>query len=114
MGRKGEFAAFTQSRSTCQLKAASQQRRHEHRRRQGAGIRAAGPQTRRRPPQGAGVQPSPDFLKLLAERLIWAGISYQHLDGSTPESERGKRVVGFQRGEGDLCVNGSKISRKDS
>ena len=39
--------------------------------------------------------------------------SYQHLDDSTPAAERGKRVVGFQRGEGDLCINSSKISKKD-
>ena len=54
-----------------------------------------------------------DFLKLLAERLIEAGINYQYLLGNTPEAERGKRVVGFQRGEGDLCVNGSKIFKND-
>ena len=29
-----------------------------------------------------------------------------------PAAERGKRVVGFQRGVGDLCVNGNKISNK--
>ena len=54
-----------------------------------------------------------DFLKLLAERLIEAGINYQYLLGNTPEAERGKRVVGFKRGVGDLCVNGSKIFKKD-
>ena len=54
-----------------------------------------------------------DFLKLLAQRLDGYGISYQCLLGSTPETERGKRVVGFQRGEGNLCVNGSKIFKKD-
>ena len=45
-----------------------------------------------------------DFLKLLAERLDGCGISYQYLDGSTPAAERGKRVVAFQRGEGDLFL----------
>ena len=45
-----------------------------------------------------------DFLKLLAERLDSCGISYQYLDGSTPAAERGKRVVAFQRGEGDLFL----------
>ena len=45
-----------------------------------------------------------DFLKLLGERLDGAGISYQYLDGSTPAAERGKRVVAFQRGEGDLFL----------
>ena len=54
-----------------------------------------------------------DLLELLTERLDGYGISYQCLLGSTPETERGKRVVGFQRGEGDLCVNGSKIFKKD-
>ena len=54
-----------------------------------------------------------DFLKLLAERLIGASTSYQYLLGSTPEAESGKRGVGFQRGEGDLCVNGNKICNKD-
>ena len=47
---------------------------------------------------------STDFLKLLAERLIGAGISYQYLDGSTPTAERCKRVVGFQRDVGDLFL----------
>jgi len=45
-----------------------------------------------------------DFLKLLGERLDGCGISYQYLDGSTPAAERGKRVVAFQRGEGDLFL----------
>jgi SNF2 family DNA or RNA helicase len=45
-----------------------------------------------------------DFLKLLAERLDSAGISYQYLDGSTPAAERAKRVAAFQRGEGDLFL----------
>ena len=45
-----------------------------------------------------------DFLKLLAERLDSAGISYQYLDGSTPAAERARRVVAFQRGEGDLFL----------
>jgi superfamily II DNA or RNA helicase len=45
-----------------------------------------------------------DFLKLLASRLDAAGLSYQYLDGSTPAAERGKRVVAFQRGEGDLFL----------
>ena len=54
-----------------------------------------------------------DLLELLAERLDGYGISYQYLHGSTPAAERGKRVVGFQRGEGNLCVNGNKISNKD-
>jgi superfamily II DNA or RNA helicase len=45
-----------------------------------------------------------DFLKLLAERLDVAGLSYQYLDGSTPAAERGKRVAAFQRGEGELFL----------
>ncbi|MBI5257485.1 MAG: DEAD/DEAH box helicase [Burkholderiales bacterium] len=45
-----------------------------------------------------------DFLGLLAERLVAAGISYQYLDGSTPAAERGKRVAAFQAGEGDLFL----------
>ena len=54
-----------------------------------------------------------DFLKLLAERLIRAGISDLYLDGRTPAAKRGKRVVGFQRGEGDLRVNINKICDRD-
>jgi superfamily II DNA or RNA helicase len=45
-----------------------------------------------------------DFLKLLAERLVAAGISYQYLDGSTPAAERTKRVAAFQAGVGDLFL----------
>ena len=45
-----------------------------------------------------------DFLKLLAERLVAAGISYQYLDGSTPTAERTRRVAAFQAGVGDLFL----------
>ncbi len=45
-----------------------------------------------------------DFLKLLAERLVAAGISHQYLDGSTPAAERTRRVAAFQAGVGDLFL----------
>jgi hypothetical protein len=44
------------------------------------------------------------FLALLAERLDSCGISYQHLDGSTPAPERTRRVQAFQRGEGEVFL----------
>jgi superfamily II DNA or RNA helicase len=45
-----------------------------------------------------------DFLSLLREPLDAAGITYQYLDGSTPASERMKRVDAFQAGEGELFL----------
>ena len=45
-----------------------------------------------------------DFLKLLAQRLDAAGLTYQYLDGSTPAAQRTDRVAAFQRGEGDLFL----------
>ena len=45
-----------------------------------------------------------DYLKLLAERLEAMGVSYQYLDGSTPATERTKRVAAFQRGEGEVFL----------
>ena len=45
-----------------------------------------------------------DFLTLLREPLDAAGISYQYLDGSTPPTERTRRVAAFQAGEGDLFL----------
>ena len=44
------------------------------------------------------------FLKLLAERLDSCGIAYQYLDGATPAAERAKRVLAFQRGEGEVFL----------
>ena len=44
------------------------------------------------------------FLKLLAERLDGCGITYQYLDGGTPAAERAKRVLAFQRGEGEVFL----------
>jgi len=41
-----------------------------------------------------------DFLRLIKETLERKNISYQYLDGSTPLSERRKRVDAFQSGEG--------------
>jgi SNF2 family DNA or RNA helicase len=39
-------------------------------------------------------------LALIQEALDARGITYQYLDGQTPERERSKRVDAFQRGEG--------------
>ena len=44
------------------------------------------------------------FLKLLAERLDGCNIKYQYLDGGTPAAERAKRVLAFQRGEGEVFL----------
>jgi SNF2 family DNA or RNA helicase len=45
-----------------------------------------------------------DFLTLLREPLDAAGIGYQYLDGSTPATERTKRVAAFQGGQSDLFL----------
>ncbi len=45
-----------------------------------------------------------DFLTLLRAPLDEAGIAYQYLDGSTPASERTRRVAAFQAGEADLFL----------
>jgi SNF2 family DNA or RNA helicase len=45
-----------------------------------------------------------DFLTLLREPLDAAGIAYQYLDGSTPATERTKRVQAFQDGIGELFL----------
>ena len=43
-------------------------------------------------------------LKLVAEYLDDAGISYQYLDGSTPAKARSERIAAFQSGEGDVFL----------
>ncbi|SMP47838.1 Helicase conserved C-terminal domain-containing protein [Neorhodopirellula lusitana] len=43
-------------------------------------------------------------LTLVREVLDKRGIPYQYLDGSTPSSERQRRVDAFQNGEGDLFL----------
>lgn len=45
-----------------------------------------------------------DHLAILREFVEKEGISYQYLDGSTPEKKRKARVDAFQRGEGDLFL----------
>ena len=45
-----------------------------------------------------------DFLTLLRQALDTAGIGYQYLDGSTPATERTKRVNAFQAGKSDLFL----------
>ncbi len=45
-----------------------------------------------------------DHLALLRERMDQRGVSYQYLDGSTPQKERDKRVKAFQSGEGELFL----------
>jgi superfamily II DNA or RNA helicase len=45
-----------------------------------------------------------DHLTLLRTALDERGITYQYLDGSTPPTEREKRVAAFQSGEGDLFL----------
>ena len=45
-----------------------------------------------------------DHLSILRKALDARGISYQYLDGSTPQRERKKRVDAFQAGEGDLFL----------
>ena len=43
-------------------------------------------------------------LKLIEEYLVQRGISYQYLDGSTPEKARSDRVASFQAGNGDVFL----------
>ena len=43
-------------------------------------------------------------LKLVAEYLDDAGISYQYLDGSTPAKARRERIAAFQSGDGDVFL----------
>jgi superfamily II DNA or RNA helicase len=45
-----------------------------------------------------------DFLSIIRTRLDAAGVTYQYLDGSTPQSQRAGAVERFQRGEGDLFL----------
>ncbi|MCE4557645.1 DEAD/DEAH box helicase [Roseateles cellulosilyticus] len=45
-----------------------------------------------------------DYLDLLAERVTQMGLPFQRLDGSTPQTERTKRVAAFQRGEGEVFL----------
>lgn len=45
-----------------------------------------------------------DHLALVRRALDEAAISYQYLDGSTPQKERGLIVEAFQRGEGDCFL----------
>lgn len=45
-----------------------------------------------------------DVLSILKDQLDEMGVSYQYLDGSTPQKERAKRVAAFQGGEGDLFL----------
>ncbi|HYP89308.1 MAG TPA: DEAD/DEAH box helicase, partial [Polyangiaceae bacterium] len=45
-----------------------------------------------------------DFLGLVRERLEERRISYEYLDGSTPQSERQKRVDAFQNGSASLFL----------
>ena len=45
-----------------------------------------------------------DVLDILREQLDNMGVSYQYLDGSTPQKERAKRVADFQNGQGDLFL----------
>ena len=43
-------------------------------------------------------------LKLIEEYLVQRGISYQYLDGSTPEKARSERIASFQAGNGDVFL----------
>lgn len=45
-----------------------------------------------------------DFLGIVREHLDEVGISYQYLDGSTPQSKRQASVDAFQAGEGTLFL----------
>ncbi len=45
-----------------------------------------------------------DHLSILRRDLDNEGISYQYLDGSTPQKERQSRVAAFQSGEGELFL----------
>ncbi|MDE3055650.1 MAG: DEAD/DEAH box helicase [Verrucomicrobiota bacterium] len=44
------------------------------------------------------------FLEQVAELFKEKGISFQYLDGSTPQDERQKRVLSFQNGEGEFFL----------
>jgi SNF2 family DNA or RNA helicase len=45
-----------------------------------------------------------DHLSILRRDLDNEGISYQYLDGSTPQKERQNQVAAFQSGEGELFL----------
>ncbi|HEY4103765.1 MAG TPA: DEAD/DEAH box helicase [Polyangiaceae bacterium] len=45
-----------------------------------------------------------DFLNLVREQLDERGISYEYLDGSTPQAERQARVTAFQTGSASLFL----------
>lgn len=45
-----------------------------------------------------------DFLTIVRERLEELGIAYEYLDGSTPKTERQKRVDAFQEGRAPLFL----------
>jgi SNF2 family DNA or RNA helicase len=45
-----------------------------------------------------------DFLQLVREQLDERRVSYEYLDGSTPQGERQKRVDAFQNGRADLFL----------
>ncbi len=45
-----------------------------------------------------------DHLSILRNHLDSVGISYQYLDGSTPQKERQERVGAFQSGQGELFL----------
>jgi superfamily II DNA or RNA helicase len=45
-----------------------------------------------------------DFLALVREQLAERGVSYEYLDGSTPQSDRQKRVDAFQGGSASLFL----------
>ena len=45
-----------------------------------------------------------DHLRILRQALDARKISYQYLDGATPQRERKRRVDAFQSGEGDLFL----------
>jgi superfamily II DNA or RNA helicase len=43
-------------------------------------------------------------LKLIEQRLVRAGITYQYLDGQTPRAARTERIQAFQAGQGDVFL----------
>jgi len=45
-----------------------------------------------------------DHLNIVEERLKKTNISYQYLDGSTPQKKRTERVDAFQSGQGDVFL----------
>jgi SNF2 family DNA or RNA helicase len=45
-----------------------------------------------------------DHLEIVRKALDERGVSYQYLDGSTPQDERARAVRAFQAGEGDLFL----------